>query len=172
MQLERLGRSTTPERDLCHVNVLDPADVGTFQSPAGSHFAALVIWDSDGVPAATIGVFARRLLESGCVYVCTWGRGCERLHDIFDEEIVDSSLTLPSNSDAMTSWHSRDDLETAIWYSLTLTTPADNYSKTCRSGLVVTVGQDEDVVDVVRSALQDSASFIARESAREDEDGA
>jgi hypothetical protein len=72
----------------------------------------------------------------------------------------------------MTSWHSRDDLETAIWYFLTLTTPADSYSKTCKSGIVVTAGQDAEVVAVVRSALQDSAPFIARESAREDEDGA
>jgi hypothetical protein len=72
----------------------------------------------------------------------------------------------------MTSRHSRDDLETALWYFLTLTTPADIYSKTCRTGIVVTVGQGADVVAVVRSALQDSAPFIARELAREDEDGA
>jgi hypothetical protein len=52
MQLERPGRSATPERDL------------------------------------------ETLFESGCVYVYAWGAGCERPHDTFDGEIVDS----PSSS--------------------------------------------------------------------------
>jgi len=45
------------------------------------YFVAMLLWDATDISAATITDLARKLIDSGCVYLCCWGDDCQRVHD-------------------------------------------------------------------------------------------
>jgi hypothetical protein len=103
-----------------------------------AHTVLFIAADARGVARDTIARIARRLLASGLVYVCVWGLDCERVHDIFDEVHVgdgssDSGFTL------MSTWHSEETLEEAIWFFIQCAFPVDIEVETT-SYLAIIVG--------------------------------
>src|SRR5678816_2794967 len=104
------------------------------------YFVSLIVCDATGIPSDTVGYVARRLLGAGGVYFCTWGPGCERVHDIIDEIIVSDRLEIDDSSVIMTTWHDHESLEEALWYSIYLAKPGESFEATCRSLLVISVG--------------------------------
>ena len=103
---------------------------------------------------------AQRLVDAGCVYFCAWGPGCERAHDIFDEQ-RDVIFDEPLADDApviMTTWHQDDSLDEALWYFLRTTWPHDAYIDTCRSALALTIA-NQDWADHVERRLRDIPSL-------------
>jgi hypothetical protein len=67
-------------------------------------------------------------LQAGVVYICTWGRGCELVHDVFDEEIVGAGEFAESVPMIVTTWHAEEPLSSAIWFLLRLASPHDAYA--------------------------------------------
>src|SRR5438132_45417 len=103
--MERVGSYHLFDRELFVLEVSNPEDVpNTLQLPC-PYFACLIAWDARSASDERIRSMASKLLRAGCVYVCCWGPGCERVHDGFD--LTDLELR-PDGQWAMSTWHSRD----------------------------------------------------------------
>ncbi|MFD1145501.1 hypothetical protein ACFQ4C_30525 [Larkinella insperata] len=71
-----------------------------------------------------INVVAEKCLEKKVTYICTTGKDCEYVHDIFDETIVINRLTdgLPVDSpddfehEPMTTWNA--EIAECLWFAL------------------------------------------------------
>jgi hypothetical protein len=95
--LERIGEDEITGRELLVLDVEHAQGVPTEFSLRSKHFACLICLGRRQCDPSVIAQVARRLLDAGAVYICAWGVGCERVHDIFDDEIVgrDPPDTLP-----------------------------------------------------------------------------
>ncbi len=52
------------------------------------NFVLFLACDASKTTTDSIYDFARKVVELGMAYVCSWGEDCERIHDIFDEFLV------------------------------------------------------------------------------------
>lgn len=130
-------------------NKLPPFDLG---SP---HFGSLIAWDASGISVEDVSALVDPLIKAGCVYFCCWGADCERVHDIIDESDPHSESVI------MTTWHSDESLEEAIWYFLNVTWPDKKFEETFRASLGITVGSVEWASEL-RSALLDPRAFSTK----------
>ena len=125
----------------------------------GGRFICLVAWDSRTASFDEISRLVRRLLDAGAVYVCAWGPGCERVHDICDEEQVgplgDGEQT------AMTTWHADEPLAEAVWFVLNVAVPEDRWIADCHATVGISIGSDEWARDI-RVAFSGAAGSLAR----------
>ena len=124
------------------------------------HTILLIVADARGVHTDIIARTAKRWLDAGLVYVCVWGPGCERVHDIFDEVHVGDGCSEPASRVMMSTWHSKESLEEAIWFFVHCAVPLDTEMETT-SCLAVTVGSS-DWAAAVDIALSDLPAFHAR----------
>jgi hypothetical protein len=132
--IDPLGIEPDSNREFFAVHLAD------FTSPVDSlklssqHFGVLIAADATGVDVAAISHLAAKLLSLGCVYICTWGPDCSRVHDIFDEESFDIE------PGTMTTWHDNESLDEALWFFAFAAFPDDAYAKTCSSALAISIG--------------------------------
>lgn len=123
------------------------------------HTILLIVADSCTVCSEAIDRVAERLLSSGLTYVCVWGPDCERVHDIFDWAYIGDGSTKPGFA-LMSTWHSDESIEEAIWFFITCAIPPDTeIEKT--SYLAVAVG-NKDWAVTIDSALSDVSAFTSR----------
>jgi hypothetical protein len=115
--------------------------------------------DARNVSTDTIARVAKRLLVSGLIYVCVWGPGCKRVHDIFDDVHAGDGSIEPSFT-LMSTWHNDEPLEEALWFFIQCAFPLDTEIATT-SYLAITVGSS-DWAASVHHALSDLAAFNAR----------
>jgi len=109
-------------------------------------FSALIACDSDPLTVEEIGEFAIALMERGAVYICCWGKGCERFHDIIDEiwatrEMNGKYGAVAKDSTLMTTWHNDQSLDEALWFSLFSAWPLDDELESC-STIAITIGNE------------------------------
>ena len=90
-------------------------------------FVLFVAGDTEQESLNDLLKFANHILDRGCVYVCTWGRGCERLHDLFDIAAIERS-TPESEGVLMTTWHSSETLQDALHFFVRSTTPDPDFA--------------------------------------------
>ncbi|MCB9870138.1 MAG: hypothetical protein H6837_09795 [Planctomycetes bacterium] len=121
-----------------------------------------MVWDSLEESVETVSHIAEQVLASGCVYLCAWGPGCERVHDIFDEILVGKDPDPADDSVVMTTWHADESLEDALWFFLRSTSPDERYEDSCRSSVVIVLGGAADHAVVVRHALAQPTDFARR----------
>ncbi|QQS40602.1 MAG: hypothetical protein IPM63_14705 [Acidobacteriota bacterium] len=129
----------------------------------------LIVWNSAGADIQELSRVAETVLKSGCVYVCAFGEGCERLHDIFDETIV-AWEAIPEERPVdtgnwperhiMTTWHEKEPPEDAIWFFLNNSFVEEELSEECRAGVVISIGALPEQVRTIRSALTQPDEFI------------
>ena len=111
--------------------VLSSARVATFaEIPAtlpesGAPVVLFIAADSVTASATELSVVARAILEHDVRYLCCWGPGCERLHDIFDNAEVQRLLERAPERTLMTTWHADDSLPEALWFAVHAALPAD-----------------------------------------------
>jgi hypothetical protein len=106
------------------------------------HFVVLLAMDATHVDAASVTALAKKLLDQGMVYLCAWGPGSSRVHDIFD----DVEIEREASTDAaflMTTWHEGEDLDDTLWFAVVSAVPAEDYIETCRAVLAIVVDQPE-----------------------------
>jgi hypothetical protein len=125
--------------------------------------------DAAHVDRDRIAALGKKLIDQGMVYLCTWGPGCNRVHDIFDEVEIERDV---STDDAflMTTWHEDEGLDDALWFAVVTALPAEGYIETCRAVLAIVVDKPE-WSNRVETALTDFERFnneiLARESAND-----
>ena len=118
------------------------------------YFTALIACDSDQLTVEEIGDFAEVLIDKGAIYVCAWGKGCERFHDIIDEteverEILGKPCVARNGGTLMTTWHKDESLDEALWYLLSCACPLDNEIKSC-STVVITIKNEAWAKEIVQ----------------------
>ena len=133
-QVQHIGRSEIADRELFSVALPDFPSMPDSLSLPSRHFIAFLAADASGVDAAVLAEFSRKLLRAGCVYFCAWGADCERVHDVFDGECFDVEPVI------MTTWHSQDSLDEALWFFVSNAYPDGGYWDTSRSGLAISIG--------------------------------
>jgi hypothetical protein len=147
----RIGTDEISKRALLLLHADTPAEMPV-QFVAGSkHFVSLLAWDTRAVEAADIAHVARVLLNAGCVYFCCWGPGCERVHDIIDEEYVgDGTNVNDDDSTIMTTWHTEESLEEATWFALNVAFPDDRFFDSCKAVISICIGNPQWKVSLER----------------------
>jgi len=148
----RIGHSEVSQRELFSLALPDLQSLPDSISLPSRHFIAFLAVDAAGIDAAVLSEFSRKLLRAGCVYFCAWGPDCERVHDTFDQECLDVEPHI------ITTWHSKDSLDDALWFFVFSTFPDDAYSDTSRSGLAISIGRP-DWNDHICTRLADLDAF-------------
>jgi hypothetical protein len=150
--VQHIGRSESIERDLFCLALPDFTSKPDSLSLPTRHFVAFLAADASSVDTEILRKFARWLLDEGCVYFCAWGPGCERVHDIFDRECFEVEPVI------MTTWHTEDSLDDALWFFINSASADDGYTGTCGSGLTISMGHS-DWDEHIRKRLADLDAF-------------
>jgi len=145
---EHVGKSEVGEREILALHLPNLGALPAQVRLPSRHFLAFLAADATGISDESLREFARRLLAVGCVYFCAWGPDCERVHDLFDAECLHVEPVI------MTTWHSEESLDDALWFFTFNTFPDDGYSDSCHSALAITIAQPE-WADHVRRRLAD-----------------
>jgi len=105
-----------------------------------AEFILLVAADTSRLPPEQLVAASQALLAAGARYVCCWGPGCARLHDVFDE-----CAGYLNNKDAvvMTTSHDDEQLEEVIWFATHSAFPDVPFSQASASVVVLVVGNTE-----------------------------
>ena len=144
---EHIGINPTTKLELSVLELTSVESLPSALNTAGKFATILIAWDATDVSTDTISSFARRLIDAGGVYFCTWGDNCELVHDIIDEELVGDGLALDVKPHVMTSWNDDDSLAEAIWFALYTATPIRHTStitvRSSRFPLVVETGLEK-----------------------------
>jgi hypothetical protein len=114
------------------------------------HFCLLLAGDAQGVSQEAIRSVAEAALARGCVYLCAWGPDCVRVEDWFDQAFVLRNIATqtPETPVVMTTSHEGETLDTALTFLTEIAWPDDAYAETCRSALIVVVGNDDWVASI------------------------
>jgi hypothetical protein len=135
-------------RELFVSELSSPGDIVHGLTPPSPYFVCHVAWNAAEVGDATISQLVQVLVRAGCVYICCWGSGCERVHDFFDEADLERSQDGPF---ATSTWHENEPLSEATWFTLFNTFPDDAFSEGCRATLGITIGSAAWAADVRRA---------------------
>jgi len=121
--------------------------------PTSQHFGMLLVMDAKRIDSDEIFGLADKTLTAGLVYLCAWGPGCERVHDLFDEQYLTRELgPRPWGEDAstrkwddvlMTTSHADESLEDALWFFVHSAIPTASYRRTCTDWVMAVVGNRE-----------------------------
>jgi hypothetical protein len=128
-------------------------DLGRLAWPAWDlptkRFRLFVAANTTRVPACQISAFAQAALAKGMVYLCVWGDGCQRFHDIVDQVILEDDAGErkfggPGPHDViMTTWHDHDSLEEALAFFARCAIPIAGLLDDSEYWLAVCVGNSK-----------------------------
>jgi hypothetical protein len=164
MSPEPVGRNALNGTELFVVEAASPADAAEALREIGPGVICLIAWDSRNASVDDVAVVARGLLDACSAYVCAWGPGCGRVHDIVDEEIVyDTVLRDPplgTSRDVMTTWHEHDALSEVLWFVLAAAVPAGGFPIPCRATVAVSIAAPAWAAEM-RTAFSDPERFMS-----------
>jgi hypothetical protein len=131
-----------------------------------ARFRLFVAADTDTLSVDQISTFAAAALSRGMVYLCAWGAGCGRFHDVVDETLVgdevlgENGFAPPTPNDTvMTTWHERDSLEEALDFFATCAYPSDGYADGSDYRVVICVGHPQWAL-TARDFLKSAPFFV------------
>lgn len=154
MPLEALPKDALG-RDLFFCSIASPTDIGVVKWPP-PHFVALLVWHADGVSTEAVSRVVEELFSRGASYLCTWGRDCERVHDVAEEtDAFPDELASPEDTVRLTTSHTDDPLEEVVDFLLRWTVPHAYYAPTTNASLVLCIGDDA-LAHATRQALVDA----------------
>jgi hypothetical protein len=139
-----IGPDDITDRELYFIAASDFAALPESFGFLSAHFVVLLVADVTQIADQTLSSFARALLRAGCSYFCAWGPGCERAHDLFDQECLSTPAVI------MTTWHENESLDDALWFFLRTSWPDDAYFDTTRAAIAITIGSAEWAAHVER----------------------
>lgn len=132
-------------------------------APRGAGFGLLLVCDASVWSVDEVSGLARLALLSGMHWFAAWGPGCERVHDVVDEEIVALGIEEEDRKAGargtgprglvMTTWHDDEPLSETVEFFWTCASPSGGQTD---SGLrlVLTVGLPGASDEEVRAAAQ------------------
>jgi len=154
-----VGVDAIRHRTLWLWQIGDVRELDVARLPAAP-FVCLLAWHVRGRAADEIGLVARRLLDAGCAYVCVTGDDCERVHDIFEEEVVGAG-DLPAAPLPMSTRHADESTEQVLWSWLCCTEIPYEWGKQAVDSLAIVIDGAFDG-ELLRRACKDPLGFEAR----------
>jgi hypothetical protein len=109
-----------------------------------ARFGLLLVYDATAADVDRLWETLGKLLDAGCVYLCTWGPRCEFVHDLMDEFTVMRDLDQPIDGVIMTTWHDKEPFADALEFALTWAVPDDYYAEGCDAIVVANIGDAAD----------------------------
>ena len=162
--IEQVGHDEVLGRDLFLRSIPTPQDMPRRPSVTTAKFACLIAWDARSARVEEVSAIARQLLDAGAVYVCAWGPGCERVHDIFDEERDGPNPLISADPVVMTTWHEDESLAEALGFVLAAAIPDDGFIDDCGATLGVAIGSAE-WANEIRDAFSRPGEWVHQWSA-------
>ena len=132
----------------------------------GKYFVVLLIADFSAGTRDDVVVLSRGLIAAGARYFCAWGQACQTAHLAFDLACCD--FEADNEPVILTTDHSKESLEDAIWFAMVCAYPADPYDREWHATLAICVN-DRASSQTVRTALADPVSFSAQNGPAIDE---
>ena len=130
-------------RELFLISTDELSDIFPLPEKENSNFALLLVMDGRKELVGDLDNIPQHLIEEGLVYVCTWGEDCNRIHDIFDEVVIQMEIESKKEIPIMTTWHADETIDEALWFFLFTAIPDEVYLDTCKTAYVVSVGSTE-----------------------------
>jgi hypothetical protein len=165
--VEKFGKHSESGRTmfLLEIDSLDdwPEELTLAKS---KQFVLFLATDATDVPDDDLAAFANRVLDQGMVYLSSWGKDSERVHDLFEEAAADWDPDADADTAILSEWHEDEPLSEALRFSVASAIPALAYDKGCKATLAAIVG-NPDAAEQVREWLQDPKRLD--EAADEDE---
>jgi hypothetical protein len=122
--------------------------------PKAKQFVLFLAADATDVPEEDLTALSTRVLDQGMVYLSTWGKDAERVHDTFEEAAAEWDPDSDADSAILSEWHEGEPLSEALRFAVAHALPAHDFEKGCKATLVAIVG-DPDAAELVREWLED-----------------
>jgi hypothetical protein len=106
-------------------------------------FGCAVAWDAQNQPVDVIAAFSNQLISAGCAFIGFWGPGCERVHDIFDEEEVGDGSGPMDAPIIVTTWHENESWPDTLDFLMDLGAPVKSLSPGCHDLIILSLGSQE-----------------------------
>jgi hypothetical protein len=107
-----------------------------------AYFGLLIALDASKVDDDQIRKAASGLLSKGLAYLCAWGPDCERVHDLFDQAAIEINEKLSADDVVMTTWHSGESLEEALWFFAHAAFPTKFFWQKCTDWIVAPIANE------------------------------
>lgn len=144
MLVENINSKDFFERAIVLLSVSTIEEFNLKALPQLSKYFTLFIANNNEVNKSVYKNKANEIIKSGLAYLCTWGKECKKIHDIFDEEEVSLEIdnVVDPNDDnvIITTWHNDESFKEALWYFLKNTLPTEKYYSECNFSLVLVIG--------------------------------
>jgi hypothetical protein len=112
------------------------------------YFGVFLACDAKSTSDDIVLAFGQALLRQGLAYVCVWGPDCERVHDLFDEVIVENNPHETEQSVRITTWLADETLDEAVWHFLNVCFPADDYYDRCHTEVFIVIANKQWATDI------------------------
>jgi hypothetical protein len=122
----------------------------------GKHFVTLLIADFSSTTRDDIVALSKQLISAGSRYFCAWGQECQIAHLAFD--LACCEFETDNEHVILTTDHSKESVEDAIWFTLVCAYPVDPYDQEWRATIAICVN-DKAASQTVRKAFTDPATF-------------
>jgi hypothetical protein len=160
MALTPHGFDDVTGRELFSLQLASAAELPMRVDLPSKHFACFLAWDASRALTDSVSQLAERLLHSGASYIVCWGPDSERVEAIVDEITASTSaFGMPADSSIMTSSHSTEDLDEALWFFLTSSWPDEHYVDSTRAALAISIGSLQWAHEI-SAALADVRTFV------------
>jgi hypothetical protein len=156
--IEVLGAYSLTNRKLAYCEIEDYNSSIILSPDKSTYFNCFLYWNDSSVNKNDYG-FIKQLIKYGCIYFDIWGPDCEKQHDLVDEIL--EQIYPNSNEDdvILTSWHSDESLNDALWTFLCANYPANKYWNDCRFSLALSIKGTADNRQIIRNALINPDEF-------------
>jgi hypothetical protein len=171
LSLEALGLEPTHSRQMFLAELDHLRNWPEARDSPLDWFTGLVALDAREVSDEELWQFARRCIESRCVFVSAWGPDCERLHDTFDHAYIEAEEAGAQPPFLMSSWHADSSLDEALWFALRHATSAHIPSADAGQVPFVAVTTSAQIADAIRQRTRDPRALYARVEADASERG-
>ena len=150
--IRSLGPARSGGREVFVLQLADLKDFPSTLMLPCARFVLLVASDFSATSADRYAI-AERILNAGCVYLCTWGPSCELMHDLADEAFATKQLDASSEGGTvMTTWHADESLADAVEFALRSAEPDAAFSEGCEAIVLVAVNPTASAAELEAAA--------------------
>jgi hypothetical protein len=126
---------------LCPSDTIE--NVADKTTPSSANFGLFVAMNAQHVTDESILKGAKKLLSKGLACLCAWGPDCKRVHDLFDIAALEINATLAGDDVIMTTWHSDESIEEALWFFIHCEFVTEQFAKTCKDWIIAPISNSE-----------------------------
>ena len=109
--------------------------------PVRRYFSLLLAFDAPAQLSNDETDALRKLVDRGLIHFSSWGENCERVHDAVDRLDVDRVSKVEHI--IMTTWHSRESLEEAMFFFRYCVCPAEPLQSISYDRFAVSIDRPE-----------------------------